>query len=151
MEKIWIYLITLIPGIELRGSLPYILLLTHKTQLSLFIDILIIFILNIAIGIVIYLFIKDLLKFMAKTKIKRFLKWYLKRSEKKAEKINTKTVIGRISGLAFFIGIPLPGTGVYTGAIIADILNYDLKTFLIAETLGVLMAIILIVIGFSFF
>ncbi|MEA3499505.1 MAG: small multi-drug export protein, partial [Candidatus Marinimicrobia bacterium] len=50
-------------------------------------------------------------------------------------------------GLALFIGIPLPGSGVYTGALAAFILGLDFKKFFIATVIGVFIAGILVTIA----
>ena len=47
---------------------------------------------------------------------------------------------GEFFGLLFFVGIPLPGTGAWTGSLIASLLEIDTKKAVLAEFLGVLLA-----------
>jgi uncharacterized membrane protein len=65
----------------------------------------------------------------------------VKRAQDKVQKEVAK--YGTI-GLSVFIGIPLPGTGVYTGAVGAYMLGFGYKRFMIANVLGVLMAGIIV-------
>ena len=46
-------------------------------------------------------------------------------------------------GLALFVGIPLPGTGAWTGSLIAALLNIDLKKAILAELVGVVLATVI--------
>jgi uncharacterized membrane protein len=47
-------------------------------------------------------------------------------------------------GLLLFVGIPLPGTGAWTGSLIAALLDMDLKKSVIAELIGIAMATVII-------
>lgn len=50
---------------------------------------------------------------------------------------------GEFWGLALFVGIPLPGTGAWTGSLIAALLDIDFKKSILATLLGVAIATII--------
>lgn len=49
-------------------------------------------------------------------------------------------------GLMLFVGIPLPGTGAWTGALVAETLQMDRKKAMLAITLGVIIALVIMLI-----
>jgi uncharacterized membrane protein len=51
---------------------------------------------------------------------------------------------GEFLGLLLFVGIPLPGTGAWTGSLIASLLEMDIKKASIAIFLGVLLATLIV-------
>ena len=50
-------------------------------------------------------------------------------------------------GLMLFVGIPLPGTGAWTGSLIAALLDVDFKKAVLAELLGIIIATVIMLIG----
>ena len=78
------------------------------------------------------------------------------RREKRAERnYRKKAGRGLFIALLLFVGIPLPGTGAWTGTLAASILDMDFKSTIIAVMLGVLLAgiimMVLSVAGFGMF
>ena len=70
--------------------------------------------------------------------------------DKKVEKNRSKIENVGFWGLVLFVGIPLPGTGAWTGCLIASVLQMDKKKSFLAATLGVIMAsIIMMFISFG--
>lgn len=128
-------LITLIPALELRASIPYGILITNIHWTTVF---LICVITNIILGPVVYVIIDRFIHLFLK--IKTFNKYYHKHIEKAQKKIHPYVEKYGILGLAIFIGIPLPGSGSYTGALVAYILDLKLRRFIIANIIGVLIA-----------
>ena len=61
--------------------------------------------------------------------------------EKKAMKKSDKFKNGEFVALIFFVGIPLPGTGAWMGSLIAALLEMDIKKAVVAELIGLVMAI----------
>ena len=93
---------------------------------------------NFIIGLLIYLFLDKLVHvFLRISWFNKFYHKVLERSQKKIHKSVEK--YGNI-GVALFIGIPLPGSGVYTGAIGAYAIGLGLRKFIIANLVGVLLA-----------
>ncbi len=122
-------LVTVIPWIELRGAIP---LAVARGQLS---------------SIPFILVLNSLIFFPVYFSLELFYSKFLKRFKFVQRKIEStrrrgKPYVDRFGflGLAIFIGIPLPGSGVYTGSMLAWILGMDWKKGFVASVLGVLMA-----------
>jgi uncharacterized membrane protein len=133
--------LTLLPFLELRASIPYgILVLKINWFLVFFICI----IFNIILGPVLYLFLNKIVHiFLRVNFIKRIYDSYVLRTQKSIHKYIEK--YGEL-GVAIFIGIPLPGSGVYSGALAAYLLGLSYKKFIIATIIGVLIAGIIVTI-----
>ncbi len=127
--------LTLIPFLELRASIPYGIFNTNLHWGAVFG---ICVITNIVLGAGLYAFFNQIIA--VSTKIKPVYRIYSRYIEKNQKKI--KRYIDRYGelGVALFIGVPLPGSGVYSGAIGAYMLGLDKKRFLKAAILGVLIA-----------
>ncbi len=133
----WLYLlfITFVPGIELRGSIPLGILQFKFNPFKVF---LVLTVANILIIPLVFLF-WDFALFLAR-KIK-FIDNYLKRLDFRSRKVIEKYGFW---GLAFFVAIPLPGTGAYTGAFIAELFDMDKGKAFWAISIGVLVAGIIV-------
>ncbi|RLI98964.1 MAG: hypothetical protein DRP06_04420 [Candidatus Aenigmatarchaeota archaeon] len=148
-----IVLLTFLPTLELRFSIPYALLILEMNPLVAFF---IIILANIAIGEIIFYSLNTILPYVLKIKIfERIYDKCVKRIQKKMHKQVDK--YGTI-GLALFIGVPLPGSGVWTGALAAFLLGFKRKDFSMANIAGVLIAGVIVtfvviagVNGFSLF
>jgi len=135
MDMIEIVLITFLPFLELRASIPYGILVLKESPFLVFT---IACITNIILGIVLYPFIDTIVRIVRKI---GFLdKIYLRYVDKTQKKI-TKLVnrYGEL-GVAIFIGIPLPGSGVYSGSVAAYLIGLKYKKFIISSIIGVLIA-----------
>ncbi len=88
----------------------------------------------------ILLFIKKILKWMQNIKGLRVIANWL---EKKAMKKSDALKKGEFWGLALFVGIPLPGTGAWTGSLIAALFDVKIKKAVLAELLGIVIATII--------
>src|SRR3989344_3511330 len=109
---IYIILITLIPALELRASIPYGILVAKMNLIEVFI---ICVLANFVLGIVVYFFMEEIVKiFTINKKIGKILNKYVKKAQKK---IHPNIEKYGVWGVGIFIGIPLPGTGVYTAAV----------------------------------
>ena len=148
-KYILILLVSMVPVVELRGAIPI--------AVGMGLDKLTSFIVAIIGNMIpvpfIYLFAR---KFLIWGKDKRiigkFLSWCLKKGEKGGQKLESKAGRGLYIALLLFVGIPLPGTGAWTGTLAASILNMDFKKSIIAVTLGVLLAgLIMMAISFGVF
>ena len=84
--------------------------------------------------------------------LSKFCKWCLKKGEKGGKKLQKKTGNSIYLALALFVGIPLPGTGAWTGTLAASMLNLDRRKSLIAVTCGLVLACsIMLVISLGLF
>jgi len=131
--------LTLLPFLELRASIPYGIFNTDMTWISVFF---ICVITNIVLGPMVYLLLDKII--FVFTRIKVIDKLYQKYIERTQKKIRRYVDRYGLIGVSIFIGIPLPGSGVYSGAIGAHLLGINFKRFLIASIIGVLIAGILV-------
>ena len=132
-KNIVIFIISLLPLIELRGGLIAAALLDIP-----FIEAFVIcYIANILpIPFILWL-IKKILDWMRDIKtFKKLVNWLDNKVEKKKGTIEKYGYFG----IFLFVGIPLPGTGAWTGALIASMLEMDKKKSFIVIALGVLSA-----------
>jgi uncharacterized membrane protein len=136
-----IIMVTFLPFLELRASIPYgILILKENWILVFFICV----ITNIILGMVLFPLINTIIAILTKVKfIKKIYNYYVVKTQKKITKYVDK--YGEI-GIALFIGIPLPGSGVYSGSLGANLIGLKYKKFIIANILGVLIAGIIVTI-----
>ena len=140
-------LLTVLPVFELRGGLPVIVEYTTRNGISIWPYFFIVLILNILVIFLIFIFFDFVHEALMR------VRWYrvavgrvLKRLQKKVDKIEIKMDDWGYFALMFFVAIPLPGTGAWTGVIAAWVLGLDrLKSF-IAIALGVIVAGLLVLI-----
>lgn len=135
-RELVIFIISMIPILELRGGLIAASLL----QVPITTAIPICIIGNIIPIPFILLFIKQVFKWLKKVKLFRGI---IERLEKRAMGKSDAIKKGEFWGLALFVGIPLPGTGAWTGSLIAALLEIDIKKAVIAELVGVAIATII--------
>ena len=76
--------------------------------------------------------------------IGNFCSWCIRKGERAGEKLTASAGTGLYLALLLFVGIPLPGTGAWTGTFAASILNMEFKKSVVAVMGGVLLAGILI-------
>ena len=72
--------------------------------------------------------------------IGKFFTWCLDKGERGGEKLKSKAGKGLYVALLLFVGIPLPGTGAWTGTLAASFLDMDFKKSVVACMGGVLLA-----------
>ncbi len=141
-KEILVFIISLLPILELRGGLVAASLL----GLDAFKSYIICFIGNILPIPFILLLIESIFKLLKKTKLKGLI---IKLEDKANSKKGQIEKYGYL-GLVLFVGIPLPGTGAWTGSLIAVMLGMDKKKSFVAILLGVLMAsVIMMLISFG--
>lgn len=132
-KNLVIFLISCMPILELRGGLIAASLL----KLNLVSSFIICFIGNILPVPFILYFITPLFDKLKRTKLlNKFVTKIENKAISKKEQIEKKQFLG----LLLFVGIPLPGTGAWTGSLIAAMINMNKKKALIAVILGVILA-----------
>lgn len=144
------FIISMIPIVELRGAIPLAMLAWGMPWYEAFI---ISVVGNIIPIPFIIWFIRPVFNWLKRFKIfKKFVSW----QERKVEKSSDKVMKNVKRGLFAFVAIPLPGTGAWTGSMIASFLNLDNKKAFLPIMLGVVTAgvivtaiCILINMGFS--
>ena len=132
-----VFFISMVPLIELRGAIPYAI----GYNLPILPSYIIAIIGNMLPVPIIYLFARRVLEFGKDKKyIGKFFSWCLKKGEAGGKKLQAKAGKGLYWALFIFVGIPLPGTGAWTGTLAASILDMDLKKSVIAVMAGVILA-----------
>ena len=137
-----VFLISMVPLIELRGSIPIGLSPLWGDPIQV-LPLYIICILGNMLPVpFIYLFARKVLEWGSDKKvIGKFFKWCLEKGEKGGKKLQEKAgKTGLFFALLIFVGIPLPGTGAWTGTLAASILDMDFKRSILAVMLGVILA-----------
>lgn len=132
-KELIVFLISLMPILELRGGLIAAALLGLDIVPSFIICI----IGNLLPIPFILWFITPIFNKLKKTK---HLSKFVNKIEKKALSKKDKIEKAEFWGLFFFVGIPLPGTGGWTGSLIASLIDMDKKKAMLAITCGVLLA-----------
>jgi uncharacterized membrane protein len=132
-----VFLISMVPLIEIRGAMPYAI----GFDLPIVPSIIIAVIGNMLPVPFIYLFARKILVWGKDRKvIGKFFTWCLEKGEKGGRKLEASAGKGLYWALFLFVGIPLPGTGAWTGTLAASILNMDFKKSTLAVVCGVLLA-----------
>lgn len=132
-----VFLVSMVPLIELRGAIPYGVVY----DLPLWLTYIIAIAGNMLPVPIIYLFARRVLLWGKDKKlIGRFFTFCLEKGEKAGRKLQAKAGRGLYWALLLFVGIPLPGTGAWTGALIAAVLNMRLKRAVPVIFLGVVIA-----------
>ena len=137
---IGIFFISLLPVIELRGSIP----IGYYQGLPWYTNMITSIIGNILPVPFILLFVVKVFEFMKKRNIMvGFIEKIEKRAMSRSESIANKEFLG----LMLFVAIPFPGTGAWTGALIAALLQFDRKKSFVYIFIGVLIAASLVTLG----
>ena len=127
----------MVPLIEIRGAMPYAV----GFGLPLVPSIIVAVLGNMVPVPFIFLFARRILEWgKDKRYIGGFFRWCLEKGEKGGRKLESKAGRGLYWALLLFVGIPLPGTGAWTGTLAASILNMDFKKSVIFVMLGVVLA-----------
>ena len=132
--RVLITFLATLPVTELRASIPIgILVLKENVKLVVFYSILG----NLIPIAPVYFLLDPISKKLSKTpNMKKFFNWLFSRAKKRAGLIEKYEAVG----LAIFVGIPFPGTGVWTGCMIASLLRMKFIPTAIAATVGVFIA-----------
>ncbi len=133
-EALVTFIVSMFPIVELRGAIP-LGILYYKMN---FLEVYVISVIGNLIPVypILYLLV-PVMNLFAKTSLGK--KFY-ERLEKKAERNREKIEKYEILGLLAFVAIPLPGTGAWTGAMIAALLRLNPHRSFLAITIGVLIA-----------
>lgn len=151
MKYMSIFFISMLPFIELRGSVFY----AQVLNLDIYTALLVAIIGNMIPVPFIFLFERKLLEYGSKKKYTaKLFSYMLQKGHDAGEKLKNKSKNGLYIALLLFVGIPFPGTGAWTGALAASILDMDFKKSMIFIILGITLAGVIMsvisVIGFRF-
>ena len=135
----------MVPRLELRGGVP----IAVSMGLDYFTALAVCVIGNMLPVPIIYFFARKVLIWGADKKyIGKFFRFCLEKGEKGGKKLTQKAGRGGLFlALMLFVGIPLPGTGAWTGTLAASFLDMGFKTTVAAVSLGVILAGIIMGVG----
>ena len=127
----------MVPIVELRGAIP----IAGAMGLPFLQSYIVCIIGNMVPVPFIYFFARKILVWGKDKKfIGKFFTWCLEKGEKGGKALEAKAGHGLFLALALFVGIPLPGTGAWTGTLAASVLDMKFKESVIAVMVGVLIA-----------
>ena len=140
MSYIIVFFISMVPLIELRGAIPYAI-----AQGLPYVPSYIIAILGNMLPVpFIYLFARKVLLWGAdKPVIGKFFTYCIEKGEKGGKKLQATAGKGLFVALLLFVGIPLPGTGAWTGSLIAALLGVKFKKEVPAVIMRIFMATVI--------
>ena len=145
---IYIFLIAMVPLIELRGAIPVAYAIhTANPEFNIPLSYLIIALGNMLPVPFIFFFARKVLEWGKDVKVgffRNFCNWCLEKGEKGGQKLQAKAGRGLYWALVLFVGIPLPGTGAWTGTLAASFLDMDFKKSVLAVIGGVVLASVIV-------
>lgn len=131
------FFISMVPLVELRGGVPF----GTGMDLPWHWCLIVCMIGNMIPVPLVFFFARKLLLWGSKKKVVgKFCNFCLQKGERGGKKLQEKAGKGIYVALLLFVGIPLPGTGAWTGTLAASILDLDFKKSTLAVVLGVLLA-----------
>ena len=143
-QYLWIILLSMVPLIELRGAIP----VSQAMQLPVIPSFIVCIIANMLPVPVIYLFARKVLEWGKDKKyIGKIFTFCLEKGRAAGEKMQSKAGRGIFLALLLFVGIPVPGTGAWTGTLAASLLDMKFRDTVIAVMLGVLLAGLIMMAG----
>ena len=132
------FVVSMVPLIELRGGVP----IAVGMGLDYFTALIVCVIGNMLPVPIIYFFARKVLEWgKDKQYIGKFFTFCIEKGERGGQKLKGRAGRGGLFiALMLFVGIPLPGTGAWTGTLAASFLNMGIKSTTVAVSLGVIMA-----------
>ena len=144
VQYLIVFFISMVPLIELRGAIPYAVTMGLPLLPSYIIAI----IGNMLPVPIIFFFARKVLEWgKDKPVIGGFFTFCLEKGHKGGEKLKAKAGNGLYIALLLFVGIPVPGTGAWTGTLAASILDMDFKRSIKATMCGVVLAGVIMGLG----
>ena len=138
LDYLLVFFISMVPLIELRGAIPIGIGMGLETLPTIIVSV----IGNMLPVPVIYFFARKFLLWGARQRfIGKICNFFVVKGERAGQKLVAKAGRGGLFiALMLFVGIPLPGTGAWTGALGASFLNMGIKSTTVAVCLGVILA-----------
>ena len=134
-------ILSFLPFIELRAGLPVVVDYCLKNGLNIWPYFMLVVLVNCLVVFFVFFFMDFLhIHFMKISYYRRFMDRYLKTANKKGMLLENKKGFILYSALCLFVAIPLPGTGAWTGAVLAWLFGLNRKASFISICLGVLFA-----------
>ncbi len=143
---LYVFFISMVPLIELRGAIPVAYVMkAADPEFNLLLAYILIAIGNMIPVPLIYFFARRVLEWgKDKPVIGKFFTFCLEKGEKGGQKLQEKAGQGLFVALMLFVGIPLPGTGAWTGTLAASILDMNFKKTVTSVICGVALAAVIV-------
>ena len=137
-KYLWVFLVSMVPLVELRGSI----IISQGLQLPVLSSYIVAIIGNMLPVPLIYFFARKVLIWGSKKAyIGKICNFFLVKGERAGQKLTARTGrFGLFVALMLFVGVPIPGTGAWTGTLGASFLNMGIKSTALAVGLGVILA-----------
>ena len=134
-KLLYIFLISMVPIVELRGAIPYAAI--GEPRVEFWLAALVAIAGNFIPAPLVMFFLDKIMKLFGRTKvIGPVLNKFMERAENKAKKIGKYELLGLLA----LVAIPLPGTGAWTGAAVATVLKLPKKSSLLMIFLGLIVS-----------
>jgi len=136
-DQILVFLISLLPVLELRGAIPFGLAKGLRIEEVFFLSLAG----NLLVVLPLLILFKYLLKKLERIKfLGKLIHWWFKKVEKESKIIQKYGLFG----LILFVALPFPGSGAWSGSIAAVLFNFSLKRAFLGIALGVILAAVLV-------
>ena len=138
LDYLLVFFISMVPLIELRGAIPIGIGMGLEALPTIIVSV----IGNMLPVPIIYFFARKFLLWGARQRfIGKICNFFVVKGERAGQKLVAKAGRGGLFiALMLFVGIPLPGTGAWTGALGASFLNMGIKSTALSVSLGVIIA-----------
>jgi len=148
LKIIYALVLTILPISELRFGLPVALSYAMDEGVPIALVFSLVVFLNILLVFFVFYFLDRIHSFLLNIKIyRKFFEFYLRRLQRRIDKFEARYSSQGFLALALFVAVPLPGTGAWSGCLVAWLLGLERKKSLLAISIGVAVAGILILVG----
>lgn len=148
LRFLYAIILSVLPISELRGGLPLAILYAKDHGIPVLLVFLTIVLANVIVIFFVFYFLDNLNKVLMNNKTyKKFFERRMEKMQKKIDKFEEKYKSAGFWALMIFVAVPLPGTGAWTGVLISWILDLDRKKSILAISLGVFIAGIIVLLA----
>ena len=148
LKLIYALILTVLPVSELRIGLPVAVLYAIEENIPVIFIFSLVVLLNILLIFFVFYFLDNLHNIFMKLEFyKKIFNKYMKRFQKKVDNFEKTYSSWGFLALVLFVGIPIPGTGVWAGSLVSWLLGLNRKKSILAISIGVLIAGIFILLG----
>ena len=148
LKIIYALVLTVLPISELRLGLPLALSYAREESVPIALVFSLVILLNVLLIFFVFYFLDNIHSLLMKVKTySRLFDFYIRKLQKRIDKFEERYSTQGFLALALFVAVPLPGTGAWTGCLVAWLLGLERKKSIFAISTGVIIAGILILIG----
>lgn len=145
LRIVYAIILSMLPISELRGGLPLAIIFAEENNVPLAIVFFLVVLSNVIAIFIAFYFFEHVHKFLIRWKFyRKVFEKYVNKMQKKVDKFEKNYSSLGFLALAFFVAIPFPATGAWSGCFISWILGLERKKSILAIILGVMIAGILV-------